>query len=362
MSAELVARFVKRFGGQATVAADLRRPADGFSITVLFGPSGCGKTTTLRCLAGLERPEEGRIALGATPWFDAARRVCLTPQQRDIGYLFQEYALFPHLTVAGNIAYGLRDGSRAARRRQVGEMLALFRLTGLDHRYADQLSGGEQQRVGLARALVRRPRLLLLDEPLSALDGPTREQLRPELRRLLAAFGIPVVLVTHDWIEAMALADHVIVLDRGKVRQQGPVDDVFNRPADLDVARIVGIDNLLPGDVVKVEAGLATVAVAGTQWLAPAPAQPLDQVHVCIRAEAVVLEKPTSEADGSCNLLRGVIKTLTPEGALVRVGLDCGCPLVALVTKPACEDLSLQEGKPITVWLDVSSLHLIARS
>jgi molybdate transport system ATP-binding protein len=191
MRAERVARFVKQFAARAVVEVELRRPTDCFSITVLFGPSGGGKTTTLRCLAGLERPEEGRIDFGETPWFDAARRIFLTPQQRDIGYLFQEYALFPHLTVAGNIAYGLRGQPRSAQRRRVAEMLALLWLTGLEDRYPDHISGGEQQRVGLARALVRRPRLLLLDEPLSALDGPTREQLRPEVRRLLAECGIP---------------------------------------------------------------------------------------------------------------------------------------------------------------------------
>jgi len=362
MSAELVACFVKRFGRAVVVEADLRRPTDRFSITVLFGPSGCGKTTTLRCLAGLERPEEGRIVFGKTQWFDAERRVFLAPQQRDIGYLFQEYALFPHLTVGGNIAYGLRGVSCSERRRRVGEMLDLFQLAGLENRYPNQVSGGEQQRIALARVLVRRPRLLLLDEPLSALDQPTREQLRPELRRLLVEFGIPVVLVTHDRTEAMALADHLIVLDHGRVRQQGAVEEVFSRPADVEVARIVGLENVQPGRVVQTDEGLATVALGNGQLVALAPHSPVEHVYVCIRAEEVVLRKGTPNDNGPRNRLVGVINTLTPEGPLVRVALDCGFPLVALVTRQTCEELRLREGEVVAALLKVLSVHLFPRS
>src|SRR5262249_47269069 len=186
-------------------------------------------------------------------------RVFVSPQQRDIGYLFQDYALFPHLTVAGNIAYGLSSLSREAQRQRVADVLDLFKLRGLEGRYAHQVSGGEQQRIALARVMVRRPRLLLLDEPLSALDQTTREQVRPELRRLLVHFGVPVILVTHDRTEAMALAHHLIVLDRGRVRQEGAVEEVFNRPTDVEVAQIVGMMNVQPGRVVNTKEGLATV-------------------------------------------------------------------------------------------------------
>lgn len=285
MTTEFVARFVKRFRPGPVIESALRRPADRFSITVLFGPSGCGKTTTLRCLAGLDRPEEGRITFGQAAWFDAERQVFLTPQERDIGYLFQEYALFPHLTVAGNITYGLSGLSRESQRQRLADVLDLFRLSGLEGRYPYQLSGGEQQRIALARVMVRRPRLLLLDEPLSALDQTTREQLRPELRRLLVHFGVPVILVTHDRTEAMALAHHLIVLDRGRVRQEGAVEEVFNRPADVEVAQIVGMMNVQPGRVVNAQEGLVTVAVGDKQLVAIAPASPAEEVYVCIRAE-----------------------------------------------------------------------------
>jgi molybdate transport system ATP-binding protein len=362
MSAEFLARFVKRFGKETVIEADLRRPTDRFSITVLFGPSGCGKTTTLRCLAGLDRPEEGRISFGQTTWFDAERQVFLRPQERGIGYLFQEYALFPHLTVAGNIAYGLRGLSRDGQRRRVADVLDLFHLTGLLGRYPHQISGGEQQRIALARVMVRRPRLLLLDEPLSALDQTTREQLRPELRRLLVHFGVPVILVTHDRTEAMALAHHLIVLDRGRVRQVGAVEEVFNRPADVEVAQIVGMMNVQPGRVVSAKEGLVTVQVADKQLVALAPTSPALEVYVCIRAEEVALEKGNSTLASPRNRLAGLVNSLIPEGPLVRVAVDCGFPLHALVTRSACNELDLRAGDAITALVKTPSVHLIARN
>jgi molybdate transport system ATP-binding protein len=361
MTAEFVARFVKRFGKGVEVETDLRQSTDRFSITVLFGRSGCGKTTTLRCLAGLDRPEEGSITFEKTPWFDAQRRVFLTPQQRDIGYLFQEYALFPHLSVARNIAYGLRRLSRNEQRRRVGEMLELFQLAGLENRHPHQVSGGEQQRIALARVLVRRPKLLLLDEPLSALDQPTRDQLRPELRHLLVQFGIPVVLVTHDRIEAMALADHLVVLDHGRVRQQGDVAGIFNRPVDVEVARIVGMENMQPGRVVETVEGLSRIAVGQTHLFALAPTPPAENVFVCIRPEEIVLQRGTTGHSSARNRLPGVIDSLAAEGPLVRIALDCGFPLVALVTRIACKELELREGDAITALVKAPSVHLIAR-
>jgi molybdate transport system ATP-binding protein len=362
MTAELVARFVKRFGKGPAIESDLRRPGDRFSITVLFGPSGCGKTTTLRCLAGLDRPEEGRITFGEAVWFDAERQVFLRPQQRGIGYLFQEYALFPHLTVAGNITYGLSDLSRDAQRQRVADVLDLFHLGGLEDRYPHQVSGGEQQRIALARVMVRRPRLLLLDEPLSALDQTTREQLRPELRRLLVHFGVPVILVTHDRAEAMALAHHLLVLDRGRVRQEGAVDEVFNRPADVEVAQIVGMMNVQPGRIVNAQDGLVTVAVGDRQLVALAPTSPAEEVYVCIRAEEVALEKGNATLASPRNRLAGIVNALIPEGPLVRVALDCGFPLHALVTRSACNELDLRAGATIFALVKTPSVHLIARN
>ncbi|MGE3781014.1 MAG: ATP-binding cassette domain-containing protein, partial [Pirellulaceae bacterium] len=195
---ELRAEFSLSFKRGPRISADLRLPLRRFSITVLFGASGCGKSTVLRCLAGLARPSAGRIACHGGQdeevWFDAATRAFLSPQQRDVGYLFQDYALFPHLTVAQNIAYGLGSLDASARKARVAELLSAVDLAGLEHRFPYQVSGGQQQRVALARSLARRPRLLLLDEPLSAIDDYLREILRRELRAILEAVASPTVL------------------------------------------------------------------------------------------------------------------------------------------------------------------------
>jgi molybdate transport system ATP-binding protein len=362
MSGELTARFVKRYGPAVAVGLDLVRPADRPSVAVLFGPSGCGKTTALRCLAGLEWPDKGRIAFGGEVWFDAGRRVCLPPQRRGVGFLFQEYALFPHLTVAGNVGYGLGHLPRADRRRRVGEVLDRFGLADLGDRYPHQLSGGQQQRAALARVLVQRPRLLLLDEPLSALDDPTREQVRHELRRLLVGSGVPVVLVTHDRREAAALADHLVVMDGGAVRQQGPTAEVFGRPADLGVARVVGVETVLPGQVRRVDDGLATVAVGRAELLAVDTADGSAEVYVCVRAEDVVLTRGDVGAASARNRLAGVVRTVSPDGPLVRVVLDCGFSLTAVVTRPAAEELGLREGAEVVALLKATAVHLLPRN
>ena len=241
MNRSLDADFARRFDRGPTIQAALRQSLAEFSVTALVGPSGCGKTTILRCLAGLDAPQQGRVLFGDEVWFDGPRKINLRPQQRGIGYLFQEYALFPHLTVVDNIAFGLARGmSRTAIRDRVRELLEMLQLAGLETRYPHQLSGGQQQRVALARTVAPRPRLLLLDEPLSALDSPTRTELRGDLRRLLTEWAIPTIIVTHDATEVTAFADHVVVLYDGRVRQQGPVAEVFQHPADDEVARIVG--------------------------------------------------------------------------------------------------------------------------
>lgn len=361
MRPELVADFEKRFSGGMTVRADLRRPADEFSITVLFGPSGCGKTTILRCLAGLERPEHGRIRFGDATWHDAAGGVCLPPQRRGVGYLSQDSALFPHMTVARNIAYGLLGVPGPERRRRVAGMLDLFRLNGLEGRYPGQISGGQQQRVALARCLACKPRLLLLDEPFSSLDATTREGLRHELRHLLAGFGTPALIVTHDRIEAIALADHLVVLDGGRIRQGGTVQEVFSRPADPEVARIVGVETVVPARVVDVQGGLATVAVGGARLVAVHDGPAGQEVYACIRAEEVVLQAGAGGPSSVRNRLDAVVSRLIPEGAVVRVGLDCGFHLTALVTRPACEELGLRVGGSITALLKAPAIHLIRR-
>jgi molybdate transport system ATP-binding protein len=358
MSAELSAEFEKRFRNGPAIQGSLRLRTDAFSITVLFGPSGAGKTTFLRCLAGLDRPDRGHIICGGETWFDADRGTCLPPQRRGIGLLSQDYALFPHRTVAGNIAYGLAGVSQMERRRRVEEMIARFGLQGLEDRYPGQVSGGEQQRVALARALVRRPRLLLLDEPLSALDTPTREQLRWELRRLLEAAGVPTLLVTHERVEALALGDTALILDGGRVRQRGPVAEVFTKPADVAVARIIGIETIEPARVIAVNEGMATVAVSEAQLFVAAPEVIVSEGYICIPAENVRLEARTV-GGGVGNRLKGHVRALVREGPLLRARLDCGFPLTALVVPPVGRELDLCEGASVTAVIDPAAIQLV---
>jgi len=361
MSTELEVHIVRRYPSGFEVVASWRQPIDPAGITVLFGPSGSGKTTLLRCLAGLERPDDGRIRLGDTVWFDAATGRHVAPQRRRIGFLFQDYALFPHRTVAGNIAFGLAHLSRAERSRRVAELLALFELEGLADRYPHELSGGQQQRVALARALAPRPHLLLLDEPLSALDGPTRDVLRRKLRRWLQALNIPAVIVTHDWLEASTLGEQVLVLDGGRVLQQGPVAEVFSRPASTRVASIVGVETVVPGEVLAVENGLARVLVGSATLTAVVPAELNGRVYVCIRAEEVTLLPAPPEATSARNRLLAQVVRVEPEGALVRVELNAGFPLVALVTRPSHEELQLEPGRSVWVLIKAPAVHLVPR-
>jgi molybdate transport system ATP-binding protein len=223
----------------------------GGGVAVLFGPSGAGKTLTLQCLAGLIRPTAGRIVVDGRVFFDSATGVNLPAQARRVGYVFQGYALFPHLTVADNVGFGLRGRPRAVRARRVAAVVEQLGLGGLERRYPRELSGGQRQRVALGRALAIEPALLLLDEPLSALDAPLRRALRDELRALLGAVGTAAVVVTHDFPEAYRLGDRIVVYDAGRVVQSAPRSELLWQPASEAVARIMGIPNVLHGTVIK---------------------------------------------------------------------------------------------------------------
>jgi molybdate transport system ATP-binding protein len=356
--------FEKSFPGGPTIVCELQLQPEEGHVVVLFGASGAGKTTILRCLAGLERPTRGTIRFGHEIWFDEQLGLHRTTQERKVGYLFQEDALFPHLTAAENIGYGIGWLARAARRERVDELLRFVRLSDRGERRPRELSGGERQRVALARALAPQPRLLLLDEPLSALDAPTREELRFELRRMLAALRIPALFVTHDRNEALALADRIAVLASGTIRQLGPVAEVFSRPVDREVARIVGVETVVPGSVVGSPGeGLLSVAVGerGVVLHALDPGNAAPDCFVCIRAEEVTLERGPIGQVSARNRLPGHVIGISPEGPLLRIALDCGFPLAALVTRQAGAELQLQIGESVSAIVKSPALHLIAR-
>jgi molybdate transport system ATP-binding protein len=265
----------------------------GDEVVALFGPSGAGKSLTLQCIAGLLKPDAGRIAINGRPVFDLGSGIDVPARARRVGYVFQNYALFPHLTVWDNIAYGLRRQPGEARVAQVEKLLSLMRLGGLERRRPAELSGGQRQRVALARALATEPQVLLLDEPFSALDSPIRSRLHEELLYLLRGVPITTVLVTHDLDEAYSLSQRMVVYEAGRVLQAGARDEVLRRPATRAVARFVGTKNLFRGEVLAVAEGQMSVKTGDLVVRTPSgPYRPGELVDFCIRPEEIMLVRP----------------------------------------------------------------------
>jgi putrescine transport system ATP-binding protein len=322
----------RRFGD--TLAVDrLSLDIYGKEFFALLGPSGCGKTTLLRMLAGFERPDAGRILL------DGCDIAATPPHRRPVNMMFQSYALFPHLTVAGNIAFGLRqDGMvRADIAARVEEMLALVRLDGLGGRRPDQLSGGQRQRVALARSLAKRPRVLLLDEPMAALDKKLREQTQFELMELQAKLGVTFIIVTHDQAEAMTVAHRIAVMDRGRVVQAAPPAEIYEQPRSRWVAEFVGDVNLIDGRVVEAGAKEAVIA-DGNGRLYRVAAEGAGggavgaQVTIAVRPEKVRIRSGASPGDAA-NAMCGRICDLGYLGgmSMYKVRLDDGAVVKAAV-------------------------------
>ena len=363
MADALIVDIHKRFPSGVAIAADLRLSLRPGGIAVLFGPSGSGKTTLVRCIAGLDRPDGGSIRFGSESWFDETASVFVEPQRRRVGYVFQDAALFPHRTVRGNIAYGLDRQTAGERSARTTELLGLLDLGPLADRYPRQLSGGEAQRVALARALAPSPRLLLLDEPFAALDAPSRGRLRRLLRGTIEQLGIASLLVTHDRTEAIALGDQMAVLAEGRIRQVGPVLDVFRRPADLVVAQSVGVESVLPARVERTTNGLVELRVGQAMLRAvdaDLDAQARD-VFACIRAEDVTIERAASAVASARNHLPGRIVGVESDGQLERLTLDCGFPLAALITRDAREEMGLAEGVAVVAAIKATAVHLVPR-
>ncbi len=275
----------------------------GPGITVLFGQSGAGKTLTLEAVAGLLTPDRGRIAINDRPVFDAAAGLNVPPYDRRLGYVVQSYALFPHLTVAQNVAYGVFDLSRAEREQRVDGLLRTLGIQDLADRRPAQISGGQAQRTALARALVRRPDALLLDEPFAALDEGVALTLRRELRRLVRDLDLPVLMVTHDLTEASHIGDRIAVMDAGQILQVGARPDVLQRPHSARVARLLGIANVLDGRVLGSENDVAVRTPIGSLQTAQALGDADGPVHVAIRADQIILTRPDRHADDRPNML-----------------------------------------------------------
>ena len=370
----------QRFGSGFSVCASLDVRLRPGSMLVLFGPSGAGKTTILRQIAGLERPDAGRIRFGGEVWCDIAGQQWRPPQERRVGVVFQDPTLFPHLTVRDNIRYGVRPGTDRGQtgvrpgsdpgltpgldREQVAEIARVLGIADLENRYPRALSGGEAQRVALARALTPGPQLLLLDEPFASLDAPTRLRLRREVRALLHATGTPAVLVTHDRTEALAMGDAVAVVIGGRVRQVGPMSDVFSRPADVAIAASLGIEAVLPARVVASSGGVLEVRVANIVLHVAErdPIAPGSDVYACVRAEDVTLETRSPGLASTRNHLAARVVGIGSEGPIDRVALDCGFPLDALITHRSREEMNLTNGDAVTAAIKATSIHLVPRA
>lgn len=338
----------------------------GARVTGLFGVSGSGKSTLVEIVAGLRRPTAGVVKLGDEVLTDVVNGIYLAPEKRGVGFVPQDGALFPHLTVEGNLKFAERrqldTGNALFRREHVGALLGIEDLLG---RKPTTLSGGERQRVAIARALVSAPRLLLLDEPLAALDSARKAAILPYLQRVRDEFGLPILYVSHVPQEMLALCNDMAVLADGRLLQHGPVEEVFRRPARPAVARIVGVETVVPGRLLGGEGELAAVAVGSSRLIGLADQLPANtsDVIVSIRAEDVLLVKSGSAAGTSArNRLAGRVTALISEAATVRVELDCGFPLTALLTRQAVAELALTPGSEVTALIKAPSVHLIARS
>lgn len=262
----LLKQFAVRDAASVNAIDDVSFTVESGEFFTLLGPSGCGKSTTLRCVAGLERPQNGKISLRGKTVFDAARRIHVDPNHRNIGMVFQSYAIWPHLNVFNNVAFPLRASGRSDAKTMAAKVhwaLELVGLAGFAERPATQLSGGQQQRVALARALVKEPDLLLLDEPLSNLDAKLRERMRSELKRLQRELGITTLYVTHDQVESIQMSDRVAVMSSGRILQIGKPDEVYERPTSQFVADFMGSTNLLTG-VLRRSVSPANVEVVDT--------------------------------------------------------------------------------------------------
>jgi molybdate transport system ATP-binding protein len=317
----------------------------GRETLALVGPSGAGKSSVLRAIAGLLRPEQGRIALGARVWLDTEAGIDLPPEQRSVGLVFQEYALFPHLDVRRNVAFGGRE--------RVDELLERFRISHLAQARPADLSGGERQRVALARALARDPAVLLLDEPLSALDAHTRGVVRGELAEVLGELGLPTLLVTHDFEDAAALADRVGVIVDGRILQLGQAAELLAAPADAFVASFTGA-NLLHGTARPGADGITAVVLdtGGSMYSADGGE---GRVGLAVYPWEIALAR-SQPADSAVNHLRGAVRSVVVLGNRVRVRVG---PLTAEITAGSADRLELREGEPVVASFKATASRLV---
>lgn len=325
----------------------------GDELVVFLGHSGCGKTTTIRCIAGLEKPDGGEIVVNGKVYFDCHQMINLPVQQRSLGYVFQNYALFPHMNVKANITYGLRGWQEEDKKKRMKEMLRLLHIEGLEDRYPSQLSGGQKQRVALARALAPNPDIILLDEPFSALDMIVRMKLRERIKLIQKELKIPVLFITHNPVEAFTLADRIVVFHEGNIQQIGTQEDVFYRPGNRHVAELVGVSNIFNDAVVVDDTNPDQAHIRDGNMNIVTKNVGLkkdDKGSWGIRPENVILLRSDNSSNINIhnrNCFSGVVMSIVNKGAskLVAVELDTyGRLLIAEVSNMAFDELGLYIG------------------
>jgi len=335
-------------------------------VTIVFGESGSGKTTVLRCVAGLTEPDDGRIAIGDRVLYDAAGGVAVAPAERRVGFVFQHLALFPHLTASRNIAYGLSRLSGEERQARTSAIAASFHIAHLLDRRPAEISGGERQRVGLARALVTDPAILLLDEPLSALDRATQSRIIADLREWNDAHRIPILYVTHSQREAFALGERVLLLREGAIVGEGSPDAVLDAPSHEGVARLAGFENLLDAEVVdrRPDSGVMVARLAGTNVELETPlasAAAGARVRIAVRAGDILVAAERPRGLSARNIIAGRIATLTRQGPTVRLHVDVGgVPIEAHVTPASSELLGLHPSTDVWLVIKTHSCHPVS--
>jgi molybdate transport system ATP-binding protein len=357
----LSVRIRKGFPGGFELAADFAAPV---GITILFGGSGAGKTTVLGCVAGLLRPDTGRIAVGGGVLFDRERSLDMPVVRRNVGYVFQDLALFPHLTAEQNIAYGLGRLAVSERQQRVQAMLEQFRIAHAARRRPAELSGGERQRVALGRSLVTEPRALLLDEPLAALDLPNQLQLIADLRRWNREHQIPILYVTHSQREVFALGERVVVLDKGKIIAQGTPQEVLRAPRQETMAQLAGFENIFDARVLSLHEPHGTMtctlersaAELEVPLVQAAPGSPL---RIAVNAGDILMAVERPRGLSARNVLPGSILALEQQGATVHARVDCGVVFQVKLTPSARESLALDVGRPVWLVIKTYSCHLL---
>jgi molybdate transport system ATP-binding protein len=334
-------------------------------VTILFGESGSGKTTLLRCVAGLTRPDEGRIAIGERPLFDSTTATNVEPSRRRVGFVFQHLALFPHLTAAKNIEYGLSQLPPADRQERTAAIAASFRIGHLLERRPREISGGERQRVGLARSLVTDPEILLLDEPLTALDHATQSRIIADLQQWNDARRIPILYVTHSQREVFALGERVMALQDGAIVAEGTPAQVIDMPLHERVAVLTGFENILDAVVVsrRPDAGVMVTRLAGTHVDLETPLTDIEAgrpTRVAVRAGDILIATEAPRGLSARNALPGTIVTLVREGPVVRVQVDVGVGIEVHITPTAVEALELQAGRHVWLVIKTHSCHPVS--